>query len=74
MKIQILDCAEDDFVDGYNFYENQVPELGSYFINSIYSDIESLLLYTGIHRIVYKKYHRLLSDRFPFCHLLHCFR
>ncbi len=27
MKIHILDHAEDDLVDGYNFYEDQAPGL-----------------------------------------------
>jgi len=31
MKIHIVDQAEDDLVDGYHFYEDQVPGLGSYF-------------------------------------------
>jgi hypothetical protein len=25
MKIHIVDQAEDDLVDGYNFYEDQAP-------------------------------------------------
>jgi hypothetical protein len=32
----------------------------------LYSDIESLQLFAGIHRKAYKKYHRLLSKRFPY--------
>lgn len=66
MKIRILDQAEDDLVDGYNFYEHQAPGLGTYFLDCIYSDVESLLLYAGIHRIVHRDYHRMLSERFPF--------
>jgi hypothetical protein len=34
MKIHILDQAEDDLVDGYNFYENQEQGVGSYFLDS----------------------------------------
>ena len=49
MKIRIVDQAEDDLVDGYNFYEDQGPGLGSYFLDCIYSDVESLVLYAGIH-------------------------
>ncbi len=48
MKIQILDQAEDDLVDGYNFYETQEQGVGTYFLDSLYSDIESLILYVGI--------------------------
>ena len=66
MKIRIVDQAEDDLVDGYNFYEDQAPGLGAYFLDCIYSVVESLVLYAGIHRIVHRNYHRMLSERFPF--------
>ena len=66
MKIGIVDQAEDDLVDGYNFYEDQAPGLGTYFLDCIYSDVESLVLYAGIHRTVHRNYHRMLSERFPF--------
>lgn len=42
MKIQILDEAEQDLVDGFNFYEVQSPGLGNYFIDSLFSDIYRL--------------------------------
>jgi hypothetical protein len=63
MRIEILDKAEDDLVEGFQFYEDQQAELGSYFLESLYSDIDSLRLYAGIHRVVYRNYHRLLSKR-----------
>ena len=66
MKIEILDRAEEDLINGFHFYEAQQKGLGSYFLDSLYSDIESLLLYGGLHQYVYKQYHRLLSRRFPF--------
>jgi hypothetical protein len=66
MKIQIVDQAEDDLVDGYNFYKDQASGLGIYFLDCIYSDVESLVLYAGIHRIVHKNYRRMLAERFPF--------
>ncbi len=66
MKIHILDQAEDDLVDGYNFYESQKQGVGAYFLDSLYSDIESLILYAGIHRVRHKGYRRMLSKRFPF--------
>jgi hypothetical protein len=66
VKLSILDKAEDDLVAGFRFYEARQPGLGSYFLHSLYSDIESLRLYAGIHRRAYRDYHRLLSRRFPF--------
>jgi hypothetical protein len=50
MRIEILDKAEDDLVAGFHFYEEQETGLGTYFLESLYSDIESLKLYAGIHR------------------------
>lgn len=66
MRIQILDQAERDIIEGFHFYETQQSGLGDYFLASIYADIESLRLYAGIHGKAYKNYHRLLCKRFPF--------
>jgi hypothetical protein len=52
MRIEILSDAEEDLVAGARFYERQGIGLGDYFLNSIYSDIDSLLVYAGIHRVV----------------------
>ncbi|MBU4200957.1 MAG: type II toxin-antitoxin system RelE/ParE family toxin [Verrucomicrobia bacterium] len=65
MKVQILDEAEQDLIDGFRFYEAQVRGLGDYFLDSLFSDIDSLQLYAGIHP-QYLGYYRLLSKRFPF--------
>ena len=65
MKLRILDLAEVDLLNGYQFYESQISGIGSYFSETLYSDIESLRLYAGIHRQVFGFY-RLLSRRFPF--------
>ncbi|MBI4027931.1 MAG: type II toxin-antitoxin system RelE/ParE family toxin [Verrucomicrobia bacterium] len=66
MNIHILDKAEEDLVEGVEFYEAQQSGLGSYFRDSLYSDIDSLRLYAGIHRVAHGSYHRALSKRFPF--------
>jgi hypothetical protein len=63
MKVRILDEAEQDLVEGFRFYETQEAGLGDYFIDSLFSDIDSLHLYAGIH-LVHFGYHRLLSKRF----------
>jgi len=65
MRIEILAKAKEDLLDGYHFYERQSPGLGNYFLDTLYSDIDSLLIYAGIHQIVYGK-HRSLSNRFPY--------
>jgi len=65
VKIEILDEAQEDLVDGFRFYEARDAGLGSYFLDCLFSDIDSLLLYAGIHQIIFG-YHRCLSKRFPF--------
>ena len=65
MRIKILSIAEDDLEEGYRFYESQSNGLGTYFLDTLYSDIDSLAYFAGIHRVVLG-YHRLLSKRFPF--------
>lgn len=66
MKIVIQSSALADLADGFDFYEEIEPGLGAYFLDSLYSDIDSLQLYAGIHIIHFGKYHRLLSKRFPY--------
>ncbi len=66
MKIRILEAAQQDLVSGFRFYEAQENGLGSYFLDSIYADIDSLMFFAGRHQIVENNYHRMLTRRFPF--------
>jgi len=65
MNIQILDEAQTDLREGAQFYERQNVGLGTYFLDTIFSDIDSLILYAGVH-IKLNDYHRLLSKTFPY--------
>lgn len=65
MKVSIQPSALADLRVGFRFYEKQQTGLGGYFLDSLYSDIDSLLLYAGIHSLHFGKY-RLLSERFPY--------
>ncbi len=65
MRIKLLSSAIDDLYAGRLFYENQAEGVGAYFFDSLFSDIDSLALYAGIHPIIYG-YHRMLSKRFPY--------
>jgi len=65
VRIEILDEVQEDLIEGFRFYENREPGVGSYFLDCLFSDIDSLILFAGIHQIVYG-YHRCLSKRFPF--------
>jgi plasmid stabilization system protein ParE len=65
MRVKILRSAVEDLHDGRAFYERQGEGLGAYFLDSLFSDIDSLVLYAGIHPKVHG-YFRQLSHRFPY--------
>ena len=65
MKIKLLSSAMEDLYEGRLFYEKQGEGLGEYFFDSLFSDIDSLTLYGGIHPQFFG-YHRMLSKRFPY--------
>jgi len=66
VKLEYLDQAKRDLIEGYRFYESQQAGLGMHFLENLYSDIESLHRFGGIHRKIYGDYYRLLSKRFPY--------
>ena len=45
MKIKILESAIEDLKRSHDFYEKLNKGLGSYFIDTLFSDIDSLQLY-----------------------------
>lgn len=65
MKIEILDEAQEDLIQGFRFYERLDQGVGSYFLDCLFSDIDSLLKFSGIHPVIFG-YHRSLSQKFPF--------
>jgi len=65
MTLVILPSAREDLAAGCDFYEQKEQGAGAYFLDSLFSDIDSLKLYAGIHRKLFG-YHRLLSKRFPY--------
>ena len=64
-QVIILKEAADDLYAGAEFYEMQKPLLGTYFFDSLISDIESLYLVAGIHEM-HCGFHRMLASKFPF--------
>jgi hypothetical protein len=66
VTVEILDKAEDDLVHGFQFYETQQAGLGSYFLESLFADMETLPVHGDVHRVVYRNYHRALAKRFSF--------
>jgi len=66
MRVRIDLAAQNDLISGYYFYERSEEGVGEYFLSSLYSDIDALKIFAGIHRKAYKDMHRSLSRRFPF--------
>jgi plasmid stabilization system protein ParE len=65
MKVRVLRPALEDLAAGRQFYDRQQEGIGGYFFDSLFAEIDSLVLYAGIHRIQFG-YHRLLARRFPY--------
>jgi len=68
MNVRILPGAREDLAEGFAFYEDQEAGVGSYFLESVLADIDSLQILGGTHRKVYG-FHRMLAARFP--HAIH---
>ena len=65
MTVVILEHAAEDMEAGRQFYESRESGVADYFVETILSDLDSLVLYAGIHRLHWG-FHRMLSRRFPF--------
>jgi plasmid stabilization system protein ParE len=65
MQLRILPSAIGDLDRGRAFYAQHGEELGDYFLDSLFADIDSLALYAGIHMTVWG-FHRMLARRFPY--------
>jgi len=63
--IYILDEAVEDLKLGKRFYDQQESGIGDYFWDSLVVDIESLIIYVGVHS-KFSGYYRALSKRFPY--------
>ena len=66
MKVVLSASAEQDLLDGFAFYEMQQRDLGWYFLDSLYADIDSLCLFAGVHPKPVAGLHRTTGRRFPF--------
>lgn len=63
--VVVLSDAAGDLELGRDFYDSQDFGIGSYFVDSLLADIESLSLFHGIHPIHFGL-HRMLATKFPF--------
>lgn len=65
MNVRVLPAAKHDLRRGFAFYERAEQGIGSYFLDTLASDIDSLRLFAGIHR-QRGELLRFKSKRFPF--------
>ncbi len=64
-KVLLSKETEEDIKNGIDFYEGLEINFGSYFLNYIMAEIESLKIYKGIHMKV-DGFYRMLSKKFPY--------
>ncbi len=65
MKLRVLPSAIGDLRAGRSFYSEHGEEVGEYFFDSVFADIDSLTVYAGVHMQLWG-FHRMLARRFPF--------
>ena len=68
MKIKdvvILKEVANDLNDGKFFYDQKEAGVGDYFWDNLIADIESLIIYAGIHNKRFGLY-RMFAKRFPY--------
>ncbi len=68
MKVEdviLLKEVANDLHDGKAFYDQREAGVGDYFWDSLIADIESLIIYAGIHKKSHGLY-RMLAKRFPY--------
>ena len=63
--ILLLPEASGDVAAAQFFYEEQSPDLGSYFRQWLDSELAALAGSAGVHRVV-QGYHRRVCKRFPY--------
>ena len=63
--VYILEEAVDDLNEGRSFYDFQETGVGDYFWDCLIADIESLIIYAGVHR---RKlgFYQMFAKRFPY--------
>ena len=72
-NVYILKEAVDDLDEGESFYDFQEDGVGGYFFDCIVSDIESLILYAGVHRKKIGSFSNVCQT-ISLCHLLQNYR
>lgn len=64
-EVVVLKEVGNDLNEGREFYAQNGTSIGDYFWDSLISDIESLVIYAGVHERIHGLY-RMFSKRFPY--------
>jgi hypothetical protein len=64
-EVYVLEEAVEDLEQGRHFYDSREIGVGGYFWDSLVSDIESLIIYGGIHKRTCGLY-QMNAKRFPY--------
>ncbi len=65
MTPEILPSGVRDLEHGRDFYDSQEAGVGTYFLETVFSAIDSLRLYAGIHGVKFG-FHQLFVPKFPY--------
>lgn len=65
MTVVILEDAAADIELGRQFYESCEAGIGEYFVDSIFADLERLVVLAGVHPANFG-FRRMLCRRFPY--------
>jgi hypothetical protein len=66
MRILVLSCAEDEFAEAVDYYNEQRPGLGFEFAAEVQRTFERIRHYTEAWPVFSSRTRRSLTDRFPF--------
>ena len=64
MTVVVLEDAAADIESGRQFYNSFEAQVGTYFVDSIFADLERLVRLAGIHPFHFG-FRRMLCKRFP---------
>lgn len=64
-EVVVLKEAANDLNEGKIFYDQRELGVGDYFWDSLIGDIESLIIYAGMHGKKFGLY-KMLASRFPY--------
>ncbi len=67
MKVRVLRSALEDLAIGRRFYDRRAEGVGGYFFDSLFSEIDSLVLYAGIHHVQFGPSPQVGSQSFEPC-------